>query len=317
MRDGRPPIEFSAPPGLPPYSDGDGGFEGRMPPRRGCPMSKRIVRIGLVQMAMSPDQGENLAKAARMVGEAGRLGANVVCLPELFATRYFPSERGRRPVPEGIPGPATRLLSDAARTARVVLVGGSVYERGSGGNYNTCVTFSETGTMLGKYRKVHLPQDEHYYEHDYFSPGGGYTVVDTTYGRIGTLVCFDQWYPEAARVNRLMGAQILFYPTAIGWVKGVEPVEGDWKRAWESVQVGHAVSNSLVICAVNRVGVEGQTTFWGGSFVSDQFGKLLFRAADDEGVFLAECDLGLGELVEDGWGFMRNRMKETYGPLTE
>ncbi|HME18871.1 MAG TPA: nitrilase-related carbon-nitrogen hydrolase, partial [Nitrososphaerales archaeon] len=141
-------------------------------------------------------------------------------------------------------------------------------------------------------------------------------VIPTSCGRVGTLICFDQWYPEAARINRLKGAQILFYPTAIGWVEGIEPVEGDWKRAWESVQVGHAVSNSIVVSAVNRVGTEGKTTFWGGSFVCDQFGKVLLRAGDEEGVFVADCDLGLGEAVEEGWGFLRNRVKGTYGPLT-
>jgi predicted amidohydrolase len=280
-------------------------------------MPKRRVRIGVIQMAVSKDKNANLTKAIKMVAEAGRKGANVVCLPELFSTRYFPSERGRHPVPEQIPGPATRWLSEAARRSEVVLVGGSIFESGRGKNYNTCVTFSEEGKILGKYRKVHLPQDEHYYEHDYFSPGRAYRVVPTSFGRLGTLVCFDQWYPEAARINRLLGAQILFYPTAIGWVEGIEPVEGDWKQAWESVQVGHAVSNSIVVCAVNRVGTEGKTTFWGGSFVCDQFGKVLFRAGDEEGVFVADCDLGLGETVEDGWGFLRNRMKGTYGPLTE
>ena len=280
-------------------------------------MKAQSVRIGIVQMAMSDDKGANLAKAGRMVAEAGRLGANVVCLPELFATRYFPTEKGAHPVPEEIPGPTSRLLSQVASEARVVLVGGSIFERSGARRYNTCVTLSETGRILGRYRKVHLPQDEHFYEKDYFSPGTRYTVVRTSFGRIGTLVCFDQWYPEAARVNRLMGAQILFYPTAIGWVKGIEPVEGDWKQAWESVQVGHSISNSVVVCAVNRVGTEGATTFWGGSFVSDQFGKVLFRAGEEEGVYAVDCDLGLGRTVEDGWGFLRNRMKRTYGRLAE
>lgn len=280
-------------------------------------LKAQSVRIGIVQMAMSDDKGANLAKAARMVAEAGRLGANVVCLPELFATRYFPIERGARPVPEEIPGPTTRLLSRAAREARVVLVGGSMFERSGPRRYNTCVTLSETGRILGRYRKVHLPQDEHFYEQDYFSRGSKYTVVTTSFGPIGTLVCFDQWYPEAARVNRLMGAQIIFYPTAIGWVKGIEPVEGDWKRAWETVQVGHAISNSVVVCAVNRVGRERGTTFWGGSFVSDQFGKVLFRAGNKESVHVVDCDLGLGRAVEDGWGFLRNRMKRTYGAIAE
>jgi agmatine deiminase len=279
-------------------------------------MARRAVKIGMVQMAMSKDREENLAKATEMTVNAARLGAGIVCLPELFTTRYFPSERGRTPMPERVPGPASRALSRTARECGIVLVGGSLFERGSGRNYNTCLVFSETGKLIGKYRKVHIPQDEHYYEKDYFSPGNAYKVVPTPHGRIGTLICFDQWYPEASRINRLMGAQILFYPTAIGWVQGIEPVEGDWKRAWESVQVGHAIANSVVVCAVNRVGTEGKTTFWGGSFVCDQFGKVLFRAGDQEGVFVADCDLGLGDEVEGGWGFARNRRRDTYGLIS-
>jgi agmatine deiminase len=141
-------------------------------------------------------------------------------------------------------------------------------------------------------------------------------VARTELGSIGTLICFDQWYPEAARVERLMGAEILFYPTAIGWVRGIEPVEGDWKKAWEAVQVGHAVANSVAVCAVNRVGTEGATTFWGGSFVCDQFGKVLFRAGDEPGVFTVDVDLGLGAEVEDGWGFLRNRKARSYSEIS-
>jgi agmatine deiminase len=280
-------------------------------------MSKRPVRIGLVQMSMASGNGRNVSKATTMIAEAADRGASVVCLPELFATRYFPTARGAHPRPETVPGPTTARLSESARRSGVVLVGGSIFERSGGKNYNTSVVFSEKGDILGKYRKVHLPQDEHYYEQDYFSHGGGYTVVEASVGRIGVLVCFDQWYPEAARANRLMGAQILFYPTAIGWLKDVKPVEGDWKHAWESVQVGHAISNSLVICTVNRVGLEDGITFWGGSFVCDQFGKVLFRAGGDEGVFVVECDLALQDKIEDGWGFLRNRRKETYRSLME
>jgi agmatine deiminase len=280
-------------------------------------MSRHPVRIGLVQMSMAPDKNKNMSKATTMIREAADRGAEIVCLPELFATRYFPIARGARPQPETVPGPTTTRLSAVSKKNGVALVCGSVFERSGRKNYNTSVILSEKGAILGKYRKVHLPQDEHYYEQDYFSPGDGYAVVETSVGRIGVLVCFDQWYPEAARINRLMGAQILFYPTAIGRLKDVEPVEGDWKQAWESVQVGHAISNSLVVCAVNRVGLEGGTAFWGGSFVCDQFGKVLFRAGDEEGVFVVECELGLQDTVEDGWGFLRNRRKKTYRQLVE
>jgi agmatine deiminase len=209
------------------------------------------------------------------------------------------------------------MLAEASRKNSIVLIGGSIFERAGGKNYNTCLVFSEKGKILGKYRKIHLPGDEHYYEQDYFESGTRYSVVETSQGRLGTLICFDQWYPEAARINRLMGADILFYPTALGWVKGVEQVEGDWKQAWEAVQVGHAVANSLVVCAVNRVGLEDEITFWGGSFVCNQFGNVLLRAGNGEGVFVVECHLDLQRIVEEGWGFLRNRKKKTYGALTE
>ena len=280
-------------------------------------MPERHVRIGIVQMSMSESQDTNLARALAGVERAADKGADMVCLPELFAWRYFPSTRKSRESPVAIPGPLSRALSASARKNRVVLVGGTLYEKAKGGRYNTCLVFDRSGSVLSKYRKVHIPQDEHYYEQDYFSPGDTYALAKTPKGKVGTLVCFDQWYPEAARVNKLMGADVIFYPTAIGWVKGIEPVEGDWKRAWELVQVGHAVANSVVVCAVNRVGTEGDTTFWGGSFVCDQFGKILFRAGDKEGAFVVECDLELAKKVEDGWGFLRNRKAGTYSAIAK
>jgi len=275
----------------------------------------RSVKLGLVQTSMTTDRDANLKNALSMVSQAASRGAQIVCLPELFSLRYFPNAKRSRVVPERIPGPTSKRLSEAAKKNRITLVGGSIYETDGKSTFNTCLTFDQDGEVLSKYRKVHIPQDEHYYEQNYFSSGDRYAVAKTRWGGVGTLVCFDQWYPEAARAERLMGAEMLFYPTAIGWVRGVEPVEGDWKRAWEAVQVGHAVANSVVVCAVNRVGKEGGTTFWGGSFVCDQFGTVLFRAGDDPGVFTVECDLGLGKAVEDGWGFMRNRKARTYGSL--
>ncbi len=275
------------------------------------------VRLGLVQMSMSESPDDNLGRALKGVDEAAGRGAEVVCLPELFAWRYFPTIRKSDQVPQKIPGPVSRALSDSARGNRVVLVGGSIYEESGEKRYNSCLVFDERGKVLTKYRKVHIPQDEHYYEQDYFEPGSGYAVAKTRHGKLGTLICFDQWYPEAARVNRLLGAEMLFYPTAIGWVRGIEPVEGDWKEAWEAVQVGHAIANSVVVCAVNRVGVEGSTEFWGGSFVCDQFGKVLFRAGDDEGVYTVDVPTGLGRLVEEGWGFVRTRKERTYSAITK
>jgi len=261
---------------------------------------------------MTEDYQENIENVVSLVGEAARRGARVVCLPELFASRYFPTTRRSRQQPEPIPGPTSRALSESAQKNGVILVGGSIFERAGRRRYNTCLVFDENGRTISKYRKIHIPQDEHYFEQNYFDPGDRYAVAKTPWGKLGTLICFDQWYPEAARVERLMGAEVLFYPTAIGWVKGIEPVEGDWKKAWEAVQVGHAISNSVVVCAVNRVGKEGDTTFWGGSFVSDQFGKVLLRAGESPGVFTVDCDLSLGRAVEEGWGFMRNRRPGSY-----
>jgi agmatine deiminase len=266
---------------------------------------------------MAEDREENLRKAGAYIREAAAQGAEIVCLPELFHTRYFPTRRGSFEKAEAIPGPTSRWLAEAARGSKAILVGGSMYEKDGRSRYNTCLVFDAKGRRVSKYRKVHIPQDEHYYEQDYFKPGDGYAVAKTSKGRLGTLICFDQWYPEAARVNRIMGADILFYPTAIGWVDGVDMAEGDWKRAWEEVQVGHAIANSVVVCAVNRVGKEGPTTFWGGSFVCDQFGKVLLRCDDSEGAFTADCDLGLGGVVEEGWGFFRNRRKGTYSAIAK
>jgi len=278
---------------------------------------RRDVKIGLVQMAMDENHEENVSKAVEMVGEASRRGASIVCLPELFGYRYFPQEKGARVYPETIPGPTTKSLSDAARESSVTLVGGSLYERDPGGRlYNTSVVFDERGQVLGKYRKVHVPEDEAFFEKDYFSGGSAYRVFNTAPAKVGVLICFDQWYPEPARVNRLMGAEVLFYPTAIGTVDGIEQTEGDWHEAWEAVQRGHAIANSMVVAAVNRVGRERRMSFWGGSFVCDQFGKVLVRADNREQVVVASCDLRLGGQVEDGWGFLRNRKPATYRKLS-
>jgi predicted amidohydrolase len=290
--------------------DGDRG-------RGSSAVARREVTLGLVQMAMGDDQDANVSKAIAMIAEASRGGASIVCLPELFAYRYFPQEKGADTRAEPVPGPTTERLSEAARESRITLVGGSLYERAPGGRlYNTSAVFDERGRMLGKYRKVQIPQDESFYEKDYFSSGSAYRVFRTDAAKVGVLICFDQWYPEPARVNKLMGAEVLFYPTAIGRVDGIEETEGDWKEAWEAVQRGHAISNSMVVAAVNRVGREGRTSFWGGSFVCDQFGKVIARADDREQILLASCDLELGRQIEDGWGFLRNRRPATYRRLT-
>ena len=273
------------------------------------------VKIGLVQMSMSAKKEANISKAVRVISRAADEGTDIVCLPELFTSLYFPQDEDGDANPETIPGPTTRVLSNVAKENRVVLVGGSICERARSKLYNTSVVFDEAGKLIGKYRKVHIPQDPNFYEQNYFKSGNRYLVLDTQVGKVGTLICFDQWYPEPARVNKLMGAQMLFYPTAIGWVKGVEPVEGDWHEAWETVQRGHAIANSIVVVAVNRVGVEKEMHFWGGSFVCDQFGKVVVRGSDTEQVIVGSCDLNLADEVEKGWGFLRNRNQATYRDL--
>ncbi len=189
--------------------------------------ARREVTLGLVQMAMGDDREANVSKAVAMVGEASKKGASIVCLPELFAYRYFPQEKGAEVSPEPVPGPTTRRLSEAARESKVTLVGGSLYEKARDGRlYNTSVVFDERGRMLGKYRKVQIPEDESFYEKDYFSSGSDYQVFKTRPANLGVLICFDQWYPEPARVEKLTGAEVLFYPTAIGRVDGIEESGG-------------------------------------------------------------------------------------------
>jgi agmatine deiminase len=273
------------------------------------------LKLGLVQMRMSQGRDSNLQKAAAMIRESAERGARIVCLPELFDSRYFPREEGADVSAEAIPNRVTEALSSAAEKNRVVLVGGSVFEKFRGRSYNTSLVFDEHGNELGRYRKVHIPQDPGFYEQDYFASGTDYKVFETRYANLAVLICFDQWYPEPARISKLLGAQILFYPTAIGTVRGIEQVEGSWQDAWETVQRGHAIANSVVVATVNRVGVEKDMRFWGGSFVCDQFGKMLVRGDAKERVLVASCDLQLGKDIERGWGFMRNRRPSTYKGL--
>ncbi len=275
------------------------------------------LKLGLVQMRMVREHEKNLDKALEMVRAASNEGAQVVCLPELFDSLYFPQEEVSEAEPQGLPNGTTDALAEVAEENGIVLIGGSLYESYNGKAYNTSVVFNSDGKMVGSYRKVHIPQDPGFYEQDYFDPGADYQVFDTTFGKIGVLICFDQWYPEPARINKLMGADVLFYPTAIGKVRGIEQAEGDWQDAWENVQRGHAIANSMVVAAVNRVGLEKEIKFWGGSFVCDQFGKVLARAGAKEQLLIVQCDLDLAADVERGWGFLKNRRPKTYRRLVK
>jgi predicted amidohydrolase len=284
----------------------------------------RTITIGLVQMKMEENPSRNLAHARELIAAARKQGADIVCLPELFTSLYFaqyanPGGGEKAGIPtDPIPGATEQGLSQCARENAVILVAGSLYEKAANGLFNTCLTFNRDGQLLGKYRKIHIPHDESFFEQHYFTPGDlGFKVYETAEGRIGTLICYDQWFPEAARVNALMGADIVFYPTAIGLVRGMDQDEGDWQQGWENVMRGHAIANGMVIVAVNRVGCEDQMKFWGGSFVIDAFGKTLVRAGHDEQVVLASVDLDHGRRVREGWRFFYNRRPDQYGKMVE
>jgi agmatine deiminase len=276
------------------------------------------IRIGLIQATAGPDPADNLGKTLRMVKDALRRGAQVICLQELFSAPYFPKVHGAdmEHYAEPIPGKMTGIFAKLARQHGAVIIV-PLIERGDGHrSYNSAVIIRPNGTIGRVYRKVHIPQDPHYYEKEYFSPGSGYVVEDTPFGRIAVLICYDQWFPEAARVVSLMGAQVILYPTALGTIRGMEdPCEGDWEEAWQTVQRGHAIANGIHLAAVNRVGEEGDIRFFGGSFVCDAFGNVVAKAGKEEEVLIAEIDLSMNDLVRDGWGFFRNRRPETYGPL--
>jgi predicted amidohydrolase len=288
-------------------------------------MLRRRVTVGLVQMRMSRSVENNVEHAISLVCEAANRGAQVVCLPELFATPYFPQYEDILPQDmkdsewiDKIPGRATRALSSAAKENGIILIGGSIYETSKGGLFNTSVVFDQKGRELGRYRKTHIPHDENFYEQRYFEKGDtGFQVFDTTLGKMSVLICYDQWFPEAARAVALMGAEIVFYPTAIGTARGIKQKEGSWQQAWEGVMSGHAIANGMVVCGVNRCGREDRMSFWGGSFVCDAFGKTLKRAGRKEEVLVCKVDLDHGKEVREGWRFFHNRRPECYGSLVE
>ncbi len=278
----------------------------------------REVTLGLVQMSMSPNKDENLSKTIKLISDAAKKGAQIVCLPELFTTPYFPQqEKAEINFSEKIPGKTSKLLSKAAKDNKIVLVAGSIYEKHRGKFYNTSIVFDENGNLLGTYRKIHIPHDPSFYEQNYFQSGNDYKVFRTAYGNIGVLICYDQWYPEAARACALNGAEILFYPTAIGTVKGNNQQEGQWQDGWETVQRGHAIANCIVVAATNRVGIEGNMTFWGNSFISNAFGKILAKGGQGEEIVIVKVDLDHNKQVREGWRFFYNRHPKTYRSLTK
>lgn len=284
--------------------------------------SGELVRLGLIQMRVGADPKRNLAKAVEKIRQGARKGAQIVCLQELFVSRYFPQSEDAKffRLAEPIPGPTTGSLCRLARAEKIVIVA-SVFERRSSGIYhNTAVVIDADGLILGKYRKMHVPDDPCYYEKFYFTPGDlGFPTFKTRYGKIGVLVCWDQWFPEAARLISLSGAQIIFYPTAIGWLSGESRGAARAQRcAWELIQRGHAVANGVYVAAANRVGREGKLNFWGGSFVVDPFGTIVARADEDhEDILLARCDFKKIDETRQNWPFLRDRRIDSYGAITE
>jgi agmatine deiminase len=275
------------------------------------------VTIGLVQMKIGSDPEENITCAINYIEAAINKGAQIVCLPELFHTRYFPQaiRKDVTYLADTIPGKITDRFVNIAKRYGVVLIV-PLYEKSEDGHYyNSAVVIDTDGNLHPTYHKVHIPQDPGFYEKGYFHPGNEYHVYNTCFGCIAVLICFDQWFPEAARSAALMGASIIFYPTAIGQPGQYDPVEGEWQESWELIQRSHAIANSVHVAAVNRVGTEGKIRFFGGSFMCDAFGKVIARAGAEEDIIIATLDLSMNRMVQDSWGFFRNRRPDTYGRL--
>ena len=282
-------------------------------------------RVGFVQMRCGDDVAANVERALGLVRRAASEGAGIVCLPELFRSRYFCQKEDPAlfDLAEPVPGPTSEALSRTAKELGVAIVG-SIFERRAPGLYhNTAVVFDADGTSKGLYRKMHIPDDPAYYEKYYFTPGDlGFRAFDVKGARIGTLVCWDQWYPEGARLTALQGAEVLFYPTAIGWHPREKAEHGaSQASAWHTIQRAHAIANGVYVCAVNRVGHEGPAgagiEFWGGSFVCDPFGVVLAEASrTDEEVRVVTCDRARQEDVRRNWPFLRDRRIDAYGGIT-
>ncbi|MFN5375918.1 MAG: carbon-nitrogen hydrolase [Chitinophagaceae bacterium] len=285
-------------------------------------MSK--VKVGLVQMSCSGDAKSNMDKAIAGIKDAAAKGANIVCLQELFTSLYFcdVEDYENFKLAEPIPGPSTDTLSAVAKEAGVVVIASLFEKRAQGLYHNTTAVLDADGTYLGKYRKMHIPDDPAYFEKFYFTPGDlGYKIFETKYGKIGVLICWDQWYPEAARLTALMGAEILFYPTAIGWATSQdEATNTEQYNAWQTIQRSHAVANGVHVVSVNRVGFEqnGAMKFWGGSFISNPFGSLIVKAThDQEEVIVTELDLSKTDSYRTHWPFMRDRRIDSYGDIVK
>jgi len=285
-----------------------------------------VISVALVQMSMSADADDNLKKAVARVGEAKKKGADVVCLPELYRSPYFCQKEDARlfDLAEPVPGPSTEALGRAAREAGVVVVAPIFEKRALGLYHNTAAIIDTNGEVAGLYRKMHIPDDPAFYEKFYFTPGDlGFRAIDMQKGKIGTLICWDQWYPEGARLTALQGAVVLFFPTAIGWHPHEKAEHGVPQRdAWRTIQRGHAIANGVYVAVVNRVGHEippeggPGLEFWGSSFIADPFGVVIAEASTDkEEILVAKVDLARIEEVRRNWPFLRDRRIDAYGGI--
>ncbi|HET9430891.1 MAG TPA: carbon-nitrogen hydrolase [Chitinophagaceae bacterium] len=282
------------------------------------------VKVGMVQMSCTENAEDNLAKAIGGIREAAKKGAQVICLQELFTSLYFcdVEDYENFKLAEAVPGPSTDRLGKLAKELGVVILASLFEKRTQGIYHNTTAVIDADGSFLGKYRKMHIPDDPAYYEKFYFTPGDlGYKVFKTKFANIGVLICWDQWYPEAARITSLMGAEILFYPTAIGWASSQdEATNSEQYGAWQTIQRSHAVANGVHVVSVNRVGMEqdGAMKFWGGSFVANPFGSVLLKAShDNEEVNVVEIDTAKTDQYRTHWPFLRDRRIDSYQPITK
>ncbi len=282
------------------------------------------VNVGLVQMSCTGSKEANLIKAIEKTREAAAKGAQIVCLQELFTSLYFcdVEDYENFKLAESIPGASTDALSEVAKELGVVIIASLFEKRAQGLYHNTTAVLDADGKYLGKYRKMHIPDDPAFYEKFYFTPGDlGYKVFETKFAKIGVLICWDQWYPEAARITALMGAEILFYPTAIGWATSQDAATNkEQYEGWQTIQRSHAVANGLHVVSVNRVGFEqdGLMKFWGGSFVANPFGALLYKASHEaEETTVVELDLAKSDHYRTHWPFMRDRRIDSYAPIVK
>ncbi|QPJ63453.1 MAG: carbon-nitrogen hydrolase [Candidatus Nitronauta litoralis] len=279
------------------------------------------VNVGLIQRKDLDSLDKNLEETIDNIHQAAEAGANIVCLQELYKTPYFcqTEDTKRFELAETIPGPSTEAFTRIAKAKDIVIIAPLFEKRSAGVYHNTAVVIDADGTLAGRYRKMHIPDDPCFYEKFYFTPGDlGFQAFDTKYGKIGVLICWDQWFPEAARLTALSGADILFYPTAIGFQEEDRPVADKQRQAWETIQRSHAIANGVFVASTNRVGKEGSITFWGQSFMCDPFGEVLARASEeDPEVLIATFDLNLIEDTRQGWPFLRDRRVDAYSGLNQ